>query len=497
MAATAMGIEEALLLHLQSHAAIVDSGDWAARSSFDHGAVMDVIKSLQGSGFVEAQSIKRNSWILTAEGESYAVRGSPEFQVFQAVPPEGISRVELEKKLEASVFKIGTGKAMKNKWLESLKGGTLMRKVQGVTDEVKLQLLEIRDGQHVEVPDNAITDLKNRKLIESRTWVGYSLKKGPKYAPKRVKPATDLTREILQSGEWKEREFKPYNYKALGQPTEGGHLHPLLKVRTQFRSIFLEMGFEEMPTNNFVESSFWNFDALFQPQMHPARDSHDTFFLKAPARTHKLPEDYLERVRRTHEEGGYGSIGYGYDWKRDEAEKNLLRTHTTAVSSRMLYKLAQDKFVPKRYFSIDRVFRNEAVDRTHLAEFHQIEGLVCDRGLTLGDLIGVLNDFFSRLGIKKLRFKPAYNPYTEPSMEIFSYHETLKKWVEVGNSGMFRPEMLQPMGLPADVSVIAWGLSLERPTMILYGIDNIRDLFGHKVDLKLIKSNPICRLGIH
>jgi phenylalanyl-tRNA synthetase alpha chain len=147
MAATAMGIEEALLLHLQSHAAIVDSGDWAARSGFDHGAVMDVIKSLQGSGFVEAQSIKRNSWILTAEGESYAEGGSPEFQVFQAVPPEGISRVELEKKLEASVFKIGTGKAMKNKWLESLKGGTLLQKVKGVADEVKLQLLKIRDGQ--------------------------------------------------------------------------------------------------------------------------------------------------------------------------------------------------------------------------------------------------------------------------------------------------------------------------------------------------------------
>jgi phenylalanyl-tRNA synthetase alpha chain len=204
----------------------------------------------------------------------------------------------------------------------------------------------------------------------------------------------------------------------------------------------------------------------------------------------------LERVKKTHEEGGYGSIGYGYDWKREEAEKNLLRTHTTAVSSRMLHKLAQDGFTPKRYFSIDRVFRNEAVDRTHLAEFHQIEGLVCDRGLSLGDLIGVLNEFFARLGMKKLRFKPAYNPYTEPSMEIFSYHEGLEKWVEVGNSGMFRPEMLQPMGLPEDVSVIAWGLSLERPTMIMYGIDNIRDLFGHKVDLRLIKSNPICRLAI-
>ncbi|CAA0807617.1 Probable phenylalanine--tRNA ligase alpha subunit [Striga hermonthica] len=148
---------------------------------------------------------------------------------------------------------------------------------------------------------------------------------------------------------------------------------------------------------------------------------------------------------------------------------------------------AQGPFTPKRYYSIDRVFRNEAVDRTHLAEFHQIEGLICDRNLTLGHLIGVLIDFFSRLGMSKIKFKPAYNPYTEPSMEIFSYHEGLQKWVEVGNSGMFRPEMLLPMGLPEDVQVIAWGLSLERPTMILYGIDNIRDLFGHKVDLDLIK----------
>ncbi|KAG5526640.1 hypothetical protein RHGRI_032790 [Rhododendron griersonianum] len=158
--------------------------------------------------------------------------------------------------------------------------------------------------------------------------------------------------------------------------------------------------------------------------------------------------------------------------------------------------LQQKNFTPKKYFSIDRVFRNEAVDRTHLAEFHQIEGLVCDRGLSLGDLIGVLNNFFLRLGMSKLKFKPAYNPYTEPSMEIFSYHEGLKKWVEIGNSGMFRPEMLRPMGLPEDVRVIAWGLSLERPTMILYGVDNIRDLFGHKVDLSLIKKNPLCRLGM-
>jgi phenylalanyl-tRNA synthetase alpha chain len=140
------------------------------------------------------------------------------------------------------------------------------------------------------------------------------------------------------------------------------------------------------------------------------------------------------------------------------------------------------------------VFRNETLDATHLAEFHQIEGVVADRGLTLGDLIGTLHGFFKKLGMKNLRFKPAYNPYTEPSLEIFAYHEGLGKYVEVGNSGMFRPEMLLPMGLPPDVQVIAWGLSTERPTMIRTGLKNIRELVGHKVDLEMVANDPICRL---
>jgi len=127
----------------------------------------------------------------------------------------------------------------------------------------------------------------------------------------------------------------------------------------------------------------------------------------------------------------------------------------------------QGTFKPVKYFSIDRVFRNETLDATHLAEFHQVEGVIADYGLTLGDLIGTLYEFFKKLGITQLQFKPAYNPYTEPSMEIFCYHNGLKKWIEIGNSGMFRPEMLLPMNLPPDVNVIAWGLSLER-----YGNEN-------------------------
>lgn len=486
-------VEAGLLAHLNSNAEIADSRSFAASLGVTHKELEDVIKSLSAFRIVESADISKETWVLTDEAKGYAARGSPEWHVFAAVPPEGASKAALKEKL-GNVYTIGEKTAARNKWIRFEKD-LVRRNVVPTKDELQEQLKMLENGEVI--ADKVIADLKRRKLVTKEKTIWYSLKKGPEFVAKRKTLATDVTREHLKSGDWKDLEFKDYNYGAHGQPIAVGYVQPLLEVREAIQNIFLEMGFCEMPTNMFVESSFWNFDSLFQPQQHPARDSHDTFFLKAPAATTQLPDDYLEKVKQVHQSGGYGSKGYGYDWKRDEAEKNLLRTHTTAVSSRMLYKLAQEKpFAPKRYYSIDRVFRNEAVDRTHLAEFHQIEGLICDYGLTLGDLIGVLEDFFSRLGMSKLRFKPAYNPYTEPSMEIFSYHDGLKKWVEIGNSGMFRPEMLLPMGLPEGVNVIAWGLSLERPTMILYGIDNIRDLFGPKVDFNLIKSSPICRLGL-
>ncbi|XP_050364130.1 phenylalanine--tRNA ligase alpha subunit, cytoplasmic [Argentina anserina] len=490
--------EEAVLRYLENHEEIADSLLFSADVKLNHDDIANAIKSLTGHKYVDSREVTKETWLLTEEGKTYAVQGSPEMQLFLSIPLEGITKDELQKKFDPSSFKIACAQAAKNRWVDFGKQ-LVTRKIQHVdNDKVQTLLLQIQDAKDLCQDD--IKALTKRKLITLHVKKGFSVIKGLNYAPERKKVATDLTRDMLQSGDWNNMEFKDFNLKAKGAPTERGCLHPLLKVRKQLKDIFLQMGFAEMPTNNYVESSFWNFDALFQPQQHPARDSHDTFFLKVPSTTKELPEDYVERVKRIHESGGHQSRGYGYDWKREEADKNLLRTHTTAVSSRMLYSLAQDcaekPFTPRKYFSIDRVFRNEAVDRTHLAEFHQIEGLICDRGLTLGDLIGVLKDFFSRLGMSDLKFKPAYNPYTEPSMEIFGYHKGFGKYVEIGNSGMFRPEMLLPMGLPEDVTVIAWGLSLERPTMILYGIDNIRDLFGHKVDLGLMKKNPLCRIGL-
>ena len=119
----------------------------------------------------------------------------------------------------------------------------------------------------------------------ARTWKTYLLRKGARFALSLVKPVAELSSEMVKDGSWRTTPFKPYNFApGAGAPPSGGHLHPLLKVRTQFRKIFVAMGFEEMPTNNYVDSSFWNFDALFQPQQHPARDAHDTFFLTGAVR---------------------------------------------------------------------------------------------------------------------------------------------------------------------------------------------------------------------
>lgn len=486
---------EKVLKYLEENGT-VDSVKLSQLWNEDHQKIVGTVKSLLCLGEVITAELQSSTqWVLTDEGKMVAESGSHEALVYNAVPQVGgIPKAEIMAKVPLA--KVGFSKAMSLGWIsfdKNAKPPLVVRKVDKIEDNVQQHLKDLVAGNST-IDNQMKQEYKKRKLIQEMVIKSYTISCGPSFSTSINKQETDLTPEMIASGSWKTKQFKAYNLDAQGIPINRGHLHPLMKVRAEFRQIFLEMGFTEMPTNNFVESSFWNFDALFQPQQHPARDAHDTFFLSDPAIARNIPEEYMERVKKVHSVGGFGSQGYGYDWKIEEARKNLLRTHTTAVSARMLYSLAKNGFQPVKYFSIDRVFRNETLDATHLAEFHQVEGVIADYGLSLGHLIGILNEFFRKLGIEKLRFKPAYNPYTEPSMEIFSYHPGLGKWVEIGNSGIFRPEMLLPMGIPEGVSVLAWGLSLERPTMIKYGYDNIRDLVGPKVNLQMVADNSLCRL---
>ncbi|KAI9472712.1 tRNA synthetases class II core domain (F)-domain-containing protein [Coemansia mojavensis] len=479
-----------ILSKLDSDGTIEDTS--ATFKGVSEEAVLGALKSLESQEKVKYKTLTTEIWTLEAEGKDQLESGSYEVRIFNAVPAgsDGITISELEAKF-GKVAKLGQGKCLANKWLKK-DGDKLVRTVESVTDKVQADLATV-NSTSTHPSKDTLKDLKRRKLIKVTKLLSYSVSKGANFSTTLKKQATDLTMEMLQSGSWKTEEFKKFNFDSLGINPSGGHLHPLLKVREEFRQVFFETGFEEMDTSNFVESSFWNFDALFVPQQHAARDLQDTFFLKDPKLVKSLP-DFWERVKNVHENGGYGSIGYRYPWSEEESKRLVLRTHTTAISSQMLHKLAQHPYRPAKYFSIDRVYRNEAVDATHLAEFHQVEGVIADKNMSLGSLIAFLDMFFKKMGMSNLRFKPTYNPYTEPSMEIFSYHEGLGKWLEIGNSGMFRPEMLRSLGLEDGVKVAGFGLSLERPTMFKYDISNIRELLGHKVDLGMIATTPACRL---
>lgn len=197
-------------------------------------------------------------------------------------------------------------------WIVVDKSGSapaVRRKVPEIIDTVQQHLLNVAAGDALQVPDNLKQEYKKRKLIQEVVVKSFVLEKGRQFSTSLTKLETDLTAEMLTTGSWKNLKFKDYNFNALGVPPECGCLHPLLKVRTEFRQIFLEMGFSEMPTNNYIESSFWNFDALYQPQQHPARDAHDTFFVSAPKASSNFPMDYLKRVEKMHSRGGYGSRG--------------------------------------------------------------------------------------------------------------------------------------------------------------------------------------------
>jgi len=250
--------------------------------------------------------------------------------------------------------------------------------------------------------------------------------------------------------------------------------HPLKDTIDEIREIFVKLGFSEIQ-GNLAQSSFWNFDALFTPQDHPARELQDTFYIENLKSKKSANPTQIKQVSKSH------SQNWRYDWELSESQKMVLRTHTTCVTIR---HLADKKPDEARIFSLGRVFRNEKVSYKHLVEFNQIEGIVIGNNTTLRDLMGIQKEFYRQLGLTKIKFWPTFFPYTEPSLQTMVYNEKLGKWVELFGMGIFRPEVTRPLGITKPV--LAWGGGIERIAMLKYDLDDIREFYNN--DLKWLRT---------
>ena len=458
---------------------------------------------LEDAGLVEVIEETEEEVELTEEGREYAESGLPEVRLYEAALDAGADDepVSMGEAIGASGLEgPQVDIALSNyarKGYGSIDSGDLSADPDAdPSEDAEAAALETLAAGDIVEDGDAIDQLARRDLVAVRERTVRSVlltEAGVTELMAGVESAEEvgqLTPDMLASGEWRDAEFADYNVEADAGEYTPGKTHVLRQAAERVKEVLVGMGFQEMEGPH-VDADFYINDCLFMPQDHPARNHWDRFALEQPATIDDLPDDLVERVERAHREGvGPDGDGYHSPWDEDFARALALRGHTTSLTARYLSGVAgEDIEPPQRYFSVEKAYRNDTLDATHLLEFFQIEGWVMAEDLSVRDLMGTFREFYSQFGITDIEFKPTYNPYTEPSFELFGRHPETGELIEIGNSGIFRPEMLEPLGVEADV--MAWGLALERLLMLMTGFEDIRDVHGTLCDLEFLRDAEV------
>jgi len=429
-----------------------------------------VVEGLKARGLLEVRRVEEDYYELSEEGTKYLADGLPELRLLRSAKCEagkcvvrvegseaGIALANLAKlgiRPRGGVIEIGEDEYRRVLSQVEAKQEALARLARG--EQVDRQVLE-------EFIRRRIVERRRRTAILVKSRIDASMLKPVEYV-------SALTGEMIRSGSWRLVKLKPIDLSIEVPPAPFPKPHFLWEFIELARRIMIGLGFEEA-RGPIVEWEFWNFDALFQAQDHPAREIHDTFFVESPWRPQEPPRDLIERVGAVHlNGGGTGSRGWG-KWSLDKALGLVLRTQMTAVSVRELARRGDGEY---RVFAIGRVFRPEHLDPKHSMEFHQLDGIVVGASLSFKHLLGILREVMRRFGFEDVRFRPAYFPFTSPSVEVYAKHETLG-WIEVAGAGIFRPEVVKPLGITRS-TVLAFGIGLDRLAMSLLGISDIREL---------------------
>ncbi|NQS73178.1 MAG: phenylalanine--tRNA ligase subunit alpha [Methanoculleus sp.] len=428
---------------------------------------------------VDVEKHVSRRYTLTEEGQTYAGRGLPERQVLESFDDE----IPMRDLQAHPLARIAIGWMRKKGWVV-IKNGIVRKTGNATPGPDEVTFAQASENGAVTGDEEGVFDLLRRGLVQEVEAVAYTVSITPQGREVLARgldlqaEVGTLTRDQIVSGAWRDLPLRRYDVTKVPKRAYPGKTHPYQRLLDEMRRVLLDMGFSEI-AGGIVQSSFWNFDALFQPQDHPAREMQDTFFL---GERWPLPEGY-ERVRDMHEHGGEtSSTGWGGAWNAAKAKQCVLRTHTTSLS---IQHLVEHPDPPVKAFCIGRVYRREATDPTHLAEFEQLEGVVMDEGVNFAHLLGFLKEFYAKMGFEMVRFRPGYFPYTEPSVEPEVHVDGLG-WVELGGAGIFRQEVTAPLGL--EHPVLAWGLGISRVAMLRLGLRDLRHLY--RSDVEWIRDTP-------
>lgn len=463
--------------------------------------VMRALQWLENKNVLKINIEKKKIVLLDKNGKSYQKSGLPERKLLESLTNNFIELSKIAKKTKLSTEEINAciGLLKRKLGLDIRKDKELMLKLgpqgaklikEGSFEEQFLKKDFPIDLDNIQDIDKlAFDELKKRKELlkieEQRSTTIKLTSLGKKLSKVKLsgEVVNRLTPGMLKTGSWKGKSFRSYDVEINVPKVSGGRRHPYNEATNIIRNSFLEMGFQEM-SGPWVETAFWGMDSMWIAQDHPMREAQDTFYLDMKG---DLPDkELVKKVKSTHETGlNTGSTGHTKEWNPEAAKELILRQHSTATTFRYFHEKKLNHNC--KYFYIANNFRNEATDATHLPEFGQAEGFIMGDNLTLANLMGFVKEFYAKLGIHKIRFKPTFNPYTEPSMECHYYNEKLGKWYALINSGIFRPEALAPYGITK--SVIAWGMGSSRIAALLTGKSKLREILGPEVGLDWIKKH--------
>lgn len=462
------------------------------QSKLDRTSALRALEYLQNKNIVTLSKTKKKIIEIGLNGALYKQKGLPERRLLNLLNEKRILKFDEAQKqssLSDDEFKVSVG-VLKKKALVEIKNGKII--LTGKTNEISKKSLEELFIEALPIDYDSLTpeqsyalkSLERRKniiQISEEETINVDITKTGEEIIKSEKKFGEMIEVITpkllgKESSWKGKKFRRYDVTSSLPAINGGKRHFVNQAIDYGRKIWTDMGFEEM-SGNLIQSSFWNFDALFTAQDHPVREMQDTFFINKKT---ELPDKKLVKsVKESHEEGVDKSKGWNYEWSEEEAKRLVLRTHTTCLSANTLTNLSK-KDLPKKFFAIGKCFRNETVDWSHGFEFNQTEGIVVAPNLSFRHLLGYLKEFFKKMGFEKVRFAPAYFPYTEPSVEIHAWHPEKKVWLELGGAGIFRPEVTIPL-LGENITVLAWGPGFDRIIMDYYGIKDLREMYKNNL----------------